>query len=235
MQSRTRLALGAGTGAVALAAVMLVPGQLALTADHFDPPARVSTRTPPRPPLTTPADVAADIADVFAFYNADNVYFAVTFHNSAVNSPNPTVPTYDRNILHTLNISTSPPATSSDISIRWRYGPATNGTGTGVSIENLPGVSGPLVGQTEQILSRDGVRAYAGLRDDPFFFDLLGFDETRAVAMPGRTGDLRFDRTRNFFRNANGIVLIVEIPRARLGAGPLDIHATTARFGGQLS
>ena len=217
MQPKTKLALTAAATTGALAALLLVPGQLALTADHFDPPGRTSPRVANR---TTTPDIAADIADVFAFYDATNAYFAVTFHN---------VGSYDRDLLHTLNISTSAPATSSDIQIRWRYGPATNGTGSGVSIENLPGVNGALVGPVESILSKDGVRAYAGMRDDPFFFDLQGFEETRAM------GTLRFVNTRNFFRNANGLVLIVEIPRSRLGNGPLDIHATTARFGGLLS
>lgn len=216
MHRTSKLALAAAATTGALAALLLVPGQLALTADHFDPPQRVS----PRITRTTPPDIAADIADVFAFYDATNAYFAVTFHN---------VGFYDRDLLHTINISTSPPATSSDIQIRWRYGPATNGTGSGVSIENLPGVNGALVGPVESILSKDGVRAYVGMRDDPFFFDLQGFEETRAM------GTLRFDRNRNFFRNANGLVLIVEIPRSRLGNGPLDVHATVARFGGLLS
>lgn len=216
MLPKRKLVLGAGVLSLVASGLVLVPGQLALSADHFDPPSRTSPRVMNR---ATQADISADIADVFAFYDATNAYFAVTFHNSGV---------YDRNLLHVLNISTNGPATSADISFRWRYGPATNGTGNGVSIENLPGVGGALVGPVETILSKDGVRAYAGMRDDPFFFDLLGFEATRA------TGTLSFDKTRNFFKNANGLVLIVEIPRSRLGAGPLDINATTARFGGLL-
>lgn len=208
--------LAKGAGAITLGALLLMPGQYALSADHFDSPMRTDPSLAGR---TTQADIAADIADVFTFYDATNAYFAVTFHN---------VGFYDRDLLHTINISTSAPATSSDIQIRWRYGPATNGTGSGVSIENLPGVSGALVGPVEAILSKDGVRAYVGLRDDPFFFDLQGFRETRSMAT------IRFNNQRNFFANANGLVLIVEIPRSRLGNGPLDVHATTARFGGLL-
>ena len=216
MTSRTTMALAIGASGTALAGLLLVPGQLALGADHFDPPSRTSPRVANR---TTTPDIAADIADVFAFYDATNAYFAVTFHN---------VGSYDRDLLHVLNISTSAPSTSADIAIRWRYGPGANGSGSGVSIENLPGVNGALVGPVESILSKDGVRAYAGMRDDPFFFDLQGFEETRAM------NTLRFVNTRNFFRNANGIVLIIEVPRSRLGNGPLDINATTARFGGLL-
>lgn len=217
MTSTVKLGLATSAGIAALAAIVLVPGQRALSADHFDSPSRTDPFLAGR---TTQADVAADIADVFAWYDATNVYAAVTFHN--LNG------TYDRNLLYGLNISTSAPATSSDLQIRWRFGPATNGTGSGISIENLPGVGGALVGPVEAILSKDGVRAYAGVRDDPFFFDLQGFRETRSMAT------LRFVNTRNFFAGANDVVVILEIPRSRLGNGPLDIHATSSRFGGLL-
>ena len=90
--------------------------------------------------------------------------------------------------------------------------------------------SGAIVGPVETILSKDGVRAYAGLRDDPFFFDLQGFRETRS------TGTLRFDKTRNFFAGKNDTIMIIEIPKSRLGgsANTVEASVTTARFGGQL-
>jgi hypothetical protein len=218
MKPTTRLSLAAGTGAAALAAVLLVPGQFALTADHFDPPSRTD------PLVTSRPDVAADIADVFAFHDATNAYFAVTIHDRNGQ--------YDRDVLYGLNISTSAPATSADIQIRFRFGPATNGTGFGVSVENLPG-AGTISGPVETVLSRDvgngTVQVYAGLRDDPFFFDLQGFRETRAMST------LRFNNRRNFFAGANVIAVVIQIPRSRLGAGPLDVNATSARFGGLLS
>jgi hypothetical protein len=213
------VASGILIGAAAVA--LIVPGQLALSADHLDPPARTD------PAVDTTPDTPADIADVYAFSDATNAYFAISFAGPQVAG----VPAfYDRDVLYTLNISTTPPATSADVSIRFRFGPATNGTGSGISVENLPGVSGALVGPVESILSKDGVRVYAGLRDDPFFFDLQGFKESRA------TGTLKFDKTRNFFANKNDTVVILEIPKTRLGGNTnsIDTWATTARFGGQL-
>ena len=200
---------------------MLLPGQFALSADRLDPPMRTDREFDPSP------DVPADIADIYAWSDATNAYFAVSFAGPQA----PGVPAfYDRDVLYTLNISTSPPATSSDVTVRFRFGPATNGSGSGISVENLPGVGGPLTGPVEQVLSRDGVRVYAGLRDDPFFFDLQGFKETRS------TGTLRFDNTRNFFAGKNDTVVVFEIPKVRLGgtANSIDVWATTARFGGQL-
>ena len=231
MQRRIRFMLAGGAALAAAGAAMLVPGQFALSADHLDPP----TRTDPAVD-TTRADTAADIADVYAFYDPTYAYFAVSFAGpqpaSDAGFPAGSRGYYDRDVLYTLNISNSPPATSSDISIRWRFGQGTNGTGSGISVENVPGASGPIVGRVEEILrSSNGtndVLVYAGLRDDPFFFDLQGFRETLAMAT------LRFDRTRNFFRDKNDTIVIIGIPRARLGAGPFDVHATTARFGGQI-
>lgn len=224
MQSKPRLAFGAAAVAAAGAALLLVPGQFALSADHLDPPARTD------PAFDTTPDTPADIADVYAFSDSTaspNAYFAVSFAGPQVAGVSAF---YDRDVLYTVNISTSQPATSSDVSIRFRFGPATNGTGSGISVENVPGVNGSIVGPVEQILSKDGVRVYAGLRDDPFFFDLQGFRETRAM------GTLRFDKTRNFFASKNDTIFIIEIPKTRLGgaANSVDVWATAARFGGQL-
>jgi hypothetical protein len=215
-----RLWLAAGTGVAALGAMLLVPGQLALSADHLDPPLRTD------PAADTTPDIPADIADIFAFHDANNLYLISTFGGPAA----PTLGAfYDRDILHTINVSTSPPATSSDITIRFRFGPGANPGETGISVENLPGVNGALVGPVEQILSKDGVRVYAGLRDDPFFFDSQGLRESRTM------GTIRFNSNRSFFHAKNITTVAIEIPRSRLGtATNLDIWNTTARFGGQL-
>lgn len=220
MQRKTRLALAAVTTTGALAALLLVPGQLALTADHLDPPARTD------PAVDTTPDIAADIADIYAFHDATNLYLISTFGGPSAT----TLPAfYDRDVLHTINVSTSPPATSSDITIRFRFGPGTSAGQTGISVENLPGVNGAIVGPVEQILSKDGVRVFAGLRDDPFFFDSQGLRESRTM------GTIRFNNQRSFFHAKNITVVAIEIPRSRLGtATNLDIWNTTARFGGQL-
>ena len=218
--SRSKMTMLAGAGVAALGALLLVPGQMVLSADHLDPPLRTDIAVD-----TTP-DTAADIADIYAFQDANNLYLISTFGGPSATS----LPAfYDRDVLHTINVSTSLPASSSDITIRFRFGPGANPGETGISVENLPGVNGAIVGPVEQILSKDGVRVYAGLRDDPFFFDSQGLRESRTM------GVLRFNNTRSFFNAKNITVVAIEIPRSRLGSGTnLDIWNTTARFGGQL-
>jgi hypothetical protein len=224
-----RWLLGGGVAAAGLAA-LLVPGQLALSADHFDPP----LRTDPRPGFDPTPDRSADIADVFASYDATNVYLTVTVHTFDATAASPLSSTYDRDVVYGLNISTSDPAATPEVGIRFRFGPGTNGTGFGVKFDNLPGLNGaPLVCKVEdttcQAVTANGtVRAYAGLRDDPFFFDLQGFRDTLS------TGNLSFNPTRDFFAGKNILTVVLQIPRAALNTNRIGVWATSARFGGQL-
>ena len=223
MKRTIKYALSSATvTAGALAAMVLVPGQFALSADHLDPPARAD------PTVDATPDIPADIADIYAFQDATNLYLVYTFGGpAAANLP----AFYDRDVLYTINVSNSLPATSADVSIRFRFGQGAAPGEWGISVENVPGVGGAIVGPVEQILSKDGVRVYAGLRDDPFFFDSQGLRESR------NTGTIRFDKTRNLFGAKNITTVALEIPRSRLGSNgnaSLDVWALSARLGGQL-
>lgn len=223
MKRTIKYALSSATiAAGAFTALLLVPGQLASSADHLDPPARTD------PTVDATPDIAADIADIYAFHDADNLYLIYTLGGPAA----PNLPAfYDRDVLYTINVSNSLPATSADISIRFRFGPGAKPGEWGISVENVPGVGGAIVGPVEQILSKDGVRVYAGLRDDPFFFDSQGLRESR------NTGTIQFNKNRNFFGSKNITTVALEIPRSRLGNNgnaALDVSVVSARFGGQL-
>jgi hypothetical protein len=82
----------------------------------------------------------------------------------------------------------------------------------------------------EQTLTRNGILARAGLYDDPFFFDLQGFRETRS------TGTLSFVNTRSFFTGQNDTAMVLQIPRRLVenGSNQINIWVTSARIGGQL-
>lgn len=222
MTRNQRWLLGTGTAGVGLAALLLVPGQLALTADHLDPPARTDPTVDPTP------DAPADIADIYAWHDANFVYLADTFGGPAATN---LAAAYDRDVLHTINISTAAPATSAEIAIRFRFGPGQNPGEWGIKVENVPGVAGPIVAPVEQVFTTpDGVRLFAGLRDDPFFFDSQGLRESR------NTGTIQFKRDRSFFDGKNITFVILAIPRERFAGStmPLNIWATSGRFGGQI-
>lgn len=190
----------------------------ASAADHLDPPARTD------PAVDSLPDKAADIADVYVWHTAENLVIALTFAGPQAT----TLPaTYDRDILYTINISNSGLPTDPEIQIRFRFGK--DGTNYGVEVSGLPDGGAPLVGPVEQTLSRGGILARAGLYDDPFFFDLQGFRDTRS------TGTLMFDKNRNFFAGQNLTAMVVQIPVGLVSRGDvLNIWATSARFGGQI-
>jgi hypothetical protein len=192
-------------------------------ADHLDPPARTdpaSDRTP---------DSASDIADVYAFHDANRVVMIVTFAGPGA----PTSPaTYDPNVRYRINVSNAGSRTTTEFPIEFQFGrdAAVAGAPFGVRVRGIPGVTGDITGPVETNLTRDGVRVRAGLFDDPFFFDLQGFRETNSG------GTLSFRNNRDFFAGTNLTAMVIEIPRSRLanGTNPLDIWAESTRLGGQL-
>lgn len=185
-------------------------------ADHFDPPLRVGTDT-----STAGLDVAADIADLYAFHDAANVNLAISFGGpSATNLP----AFYDPDVLYTINVSNAGSRTTTEFPIEIRFG--RDGTNPGIQVRNLPGntvIEGPV---ERDLTSANGIRVRAGLYDDPFFFDPQGLRETRA------TGDLQFNNQRNRFAGLNSTFVVISIPRALIVQGqPLDIWSSSARIG----
>lgn len=223
MKHYVRVVFAVGAVLVAAPIALLLPARIAPAADHLDPPTRTD------PAFDTTPDTPADIADVYAWYTPTKVIIAVTFAGpQAALAP----AIYDRDVLYTLNIGNGIPKSTPTYRINFRFGADTS-SGTpqyGVEVTGLPGVTGALVGPVENDLTKDGVIVRAGLFDDPFFFDLLGFRASRS------TGVLSFDKNRDFFDGQNDTAVVIEIPRDRLvnGSNPLGIWATTARIGGQL-
>jgi hypothetical protein len=206
---------------MAFAVMLLVPGDMDLAADHLDPPTRTDPTIDPTP------DLPADIADIFAWYSGNTVKVILTF--GGPNNPNAGA-SFDRDVLYKINISTALPADTPEVVIKARFGRGKNPGEWGVRFEGVPGVTGAIEGPVETNLVKDGVTARAGLFDEPFFFDLQGFRESRSM------GTLRFNNTRSFFTGQNDTALVLEIPKDRFASAssPLGFWATTARFGGQL-
>jgi hypothetical protein len=133
--------------------------------------------------------------------------------------------TYDADVLYGLHIDTDLDAVADhDIWVRFGQDDAGN---WGVQVENLPGVDTPIIGPVDTDLdSGDGRRVFAGLRDDPFFFDLEGF---RDSAM---TGEIVFDAQRDFALFQNATMIVVQLPMTSLangGSTRFRVWATSAR------
>ncbi|MFC7499697.1 hypothetical protein ACFQRC_10740 [Enterovirga sp. GCM10030262] len=204
---------------VILFGLLLFAGhRLVGAADHFDSPPRTDPLVDPTP------DLAADIADVYAFYTDDAVVIALTFAGPV---PNDRAPTFDRDVLYRINVSNDGDPTNTEFPVEFRFGPGSGGFG--LSVTNLPG-GREMLGPVETNIEKDGILVRAGNFDDPFVFDLQGFRETRA------TGELSFDNRRDFFRGQNDTGIVIQFPRSMIqrGNSPLDIWGETRRFGGQI-
>jgi hypothetical protein len=189
----------------------------ATAADHFDPPTRTD------PTVVSNPDIAIDIADIYVWHTADSFVMAMTF---AGPQPATRAPTYDPDVLYTINISNAGFPTDPEIQIRYRFGKDAAGN-VGVQIMGLPDdPATPLVGPVEQTLTRNGILARAGLYDDPFFFDVEGFRMTRS------SGTLMFDKNRDLFNGQNDTAMVVQLPLSMVKNGneQINVWVTTARI-----
>lgn len=221
MTKTSRMARVAILPTLAACALVFAGHRLTVAADHLDPPTRTD------PAVDEPADRAADIADIYAFHTEDDLVLALTFAGPhEADAP----PTYDRDVLYSINISNAGERTDPEFRIRIRFG-FDGGGNAGVQVTGLPPqAGGGLAGPVETNLERNGVLVRAGLFDDPFFFDLQGFRDTRS------SGDLMFDSSRDFFAGRNDTAVVIQMPRAFVENGDhvIDIWTTTARIeGGQ--
>ena len=80
-------------------------------------------------------------------------------------------------------------------------------------------------GGTPVVSTSQGVRVFAGVRDDPFFLDLGAFNEIIA----GRATSFNNPGT-DAFAGTNVLALVIELPTSSLGPNAqLGIWATTNR------
>jgi hypothetical protein len=213
-----------------------------LSADHAESPG-------------ADADPAADLADVFVFpspESASKLVGAITFGGRSAPRSRIDGSFYcDRDLLYTYNIDRADASGAfdsvPDVRIHARFGKNSVGD-CGLQLENVPGAGGTFSGPIEAVfVTESGIKAFAGLRNDPFFFDAEGLTALlNTFAAPGQSGDLvsafrlagnqpRRDSFAN--RNVSAIVFEMDLnavaPKAGGGARPkLRIWATTARLAG---
>ncbi len=169
----------------------------------------------------TAEDPAVDLGDLYAWHtDTDSLVLIMTYAGYAMPSAEAA---YDDDVLYTFHVSTDGDAVAEhDLEVRFGQ----NGFGEwGVSARNVPGEAAAIEGPVEETLEGTGTKLFAGVRDDPFFFDLQGFQETLSTAT------LSFDSTRDvaLLQNTNAIAL--EIPISALGGdrSQLRVWASTAR------
>jgi hypothetical protein len=156
----------------AVLAPLFLVGGAAIGADHAESPG-------------ADADFAADIGDVYLFRSPENpnrMVAAITFGGRpAPRSRIDTMFYCDPRVIHFLNIERASAAGAftgtPTFVIAIRYAPSTRTAGRcGIQLESVPGAGGTFFGASETIFaSSTGLRAFGGVRNEPFFFDSEGF------------------------------------------------------------
>ena len=221
-------------------ASLAMAGVPAIAADHAESPG-------------ADADPAGDLADVFLFVSPENpnrMIGAMTFGGRPL--PRSRIDqafVCDTRVIYVLNIEranaagqfTNVPTTK----VVARFGNLiTTGRCSGLQLENLPGGGGTFFGPIETVFtSSTGLKAFAGLRNDPFFFDAEGYNGMVAAfdAAPPAGGyvvnsfGLGARPRRDSFANRNVSVIMFEMDLNALapavnGVRPkIQVWATTAR------
>ncbi|MFN0178884.1 MAG: DUF4331 family protein [Gemmatimonadales bacterium] len=188
-----------------------------------------------------------DINDVYAFVspsNPNNVVLAMTV-SPFVAPPENGTRFFEPDVLYQFKIDTNADAVedlviqavaSKPVGQRQTmsfYGPAKpEKTGAVTSlVKRNPDFSVRVSENIEQRIGRQGpIQVFAGLRDDPFFFDLTQF---RAV-VGGQASSFRNPGI-DTFAGFNTLSIVVELPAHLLGSNPnVGIWATTSRVRGAL-
>lgn len=195
-----------------------VLGGVIFAADHIDAPAVTG------PGSTSPAN---DITDVYAFQSpADNNKMVFVLNTQGLLSPAASAAAaFSKNVMYEINIDNTGDNVE-DLVVQCLvqngkmrvYGPVAVGTpGTTSTVKT----SGPLTevavtaygAVSPAIGSSNGINAFAGPRDDPFFFDLVRFKEIVAGTQTGfRSPGV------DAFAGTNVMSIVVEVPKSLLGS-----------------
>jgi len=188
-----------------LAAGLLSAGP-AQAADHAEAP--IASADPP-----------ADIADFYAWNAGERFVFIVTFAGVGATT---SAPVLDADVIYGIHVDRDGDQ-AADANIWVRFGQ--NGAGDwGVQVTDVPGASGPISGAVGSVIESDDVKLWAGHADDPFFFDLVGFQNTLA------TGTVSFTAA-DALAGLNVSAIVLEVDAAVIADGQprVDLWTTTGR------
>jgi hypothetical protein len=198
-------------------------GIFLIAADHADAPAVTGN--------------ANDITDVYAFQgeDANNMVFVV--NTQGLLSPAATAAaTFDENVMIEINIDNNGDNVE-DLVIQavkrgtkmYFFGPVAPGTAGISSTVKTASATGNVeiskYGTTPVTATANGVKMFAGPRDDPFFFDLGQF---RAIL--GGTATAFNAKGTDTFAGTNVLSTIVEVPKSMLGSSAtINVWAETKK------
>lgn len=226
-------------GLLAAAALILALGGaplLTVGADHLDAPALGHTSSGSSVDLlSTHGD--RDINDVYVFNNAarTRTVFAMTT-NPAVNVPTvDDMANFGTNVRYVINVDRTGDAVQ-DLAFVWRFGTA-GANGQSYTVSRYSGANARSLTHGVKIGSgwtgtgigtaTGNAKVFAGVRADPFFFDLLGFLGTVLGV-----GSTQLGTGGDFFAGLDTNAMVVEVPNDSIGATNIGVWGATSFWEG---
>ena len=214
MPQRQLSRLASVTSAAVILAVGLAPLGVS-AADHLDSP-------------TVSANGATDLTDVYAYSSNDSTktIIVANVNPGAGALPNSGDDLRDGRPVQHHRRHQRQRNPGRDLS-RPVHRPTTSGGPQGLTVWRNGVLWGSgVTGQT--IVLKTGLKIWAGLRDDPFFFDLDAFKGSILGANNGRT--LCDDKKVNFFKGLNVSAIVLLLPNSELGGNgrTVGVSANTA-------
>jgi hypothetical protein len=234
------------TGALlAVAGVTLALGGAPLLtagADHLDAPALGGLTNGVTSDFAPHSDHGnRDINDVYVFGNGAHTRttFAMTT-NPAVNLGLQAQKTFGTDVRYVINVDRTGDAVQ-DLAYVWRFGAASGGAQpytvtryTGANARTLAKgvqVGSGSTGGTGIGTARDGAKVFAGVRADPFFFDLTGFIGTVFGIGDDQLSILDGNAT-DFFESLNTNAMVLEVPNDAIGGSNIGVWGVTTWWDG---
>jgi hypothetical protein len=198
-----------------------ISGLILIAADHADAPAVTGN--------------ANDITDVYAFQGQDTNNMVFVVNTQGLLSPGATsAAAFNENVMTEINIDNTGDNVE-DLVIQaikrggkmYFFGPIAPGTTGTSSTVKTAGASGSVdissYGGTAITSTSNGMKFFAGPRDDPFFFDLNQFK-----AILGGTATGFNNPGTDTFAGTNVLATIIEVPKFMLGtSATINVWAET--------
>ncbi|GAA0873266.1 hypothetical protein GCM10009117_24130 [Gangjinia marincola] len=200
-----------------LIAAFLLGTAAFIAADHLDAP--------------TVGGTTADITDFFAFEGADSNNTVFVANVQSTLAPTGEDPDFDENVLVEINIDNNGDLVE-DLVIQaiprngkmYFFGPyAPGSTGLNSTIDANTTLQGEVMisgNGNATVETMNGLSYFAGLREDPFFFDFGTFNAViggDADASGPNGGFKTEDKAVDTFDGTNVLSIVVEVPNALLG------------------
>ena len=195
-----------------------------IAADHIDAPAVTGT--------------GSDITDFYAFQspsNSSNMVFVVNVQGLLAPAATAAA-SFDEEVMIEINIDNSSTKDNlEDLVIQATfdngmvkiYGPAApieKGSNSTLISTSATEAAITSYGSNPVIGENNGIKVFAGPRDDPFFFDLNQFK-----AIIAGTATSFNNPGADTFAGTNVLSVVVEVPKSMLGSGSINAWATTNR------